>query len=410
MPSFQYKAVTPSGQIVTEIFEAPNEDGVSREIYKKGYRPIAIKMKKGAKAKTGGNESTGSKGGFFDKKIKTGEIVLFTKELVTLLRAGVPMLTALEALASQSSKELGEILNKIYVDVMSGKSFSQALGQHPKVFTKLFVNSVYSGEMSGALDEVLERMATVLQHDEETKKKVKSAMKYPIFVVVAMIGAFLVIMTMVVPKFALIFTGFNMELPLPTRILMGASTFIQHNILYIMIVLLGGSGGFYYFIRTIKGRWWWDGTKMKIPLIGELTRKTAMARFTTMFETLNRSGLPILQTLNTVSAAVGNVVIEKTIREVATGVEKGQGIAGAMKRFDLFPPMVVRMIAIGEQSGSLDDMLLSVSNHFDVEVQYAIDGLTSMIEPVLTLVLGGAVVIMAFGIFLPMWDLVGAVQ
>ena len=410
MPSFEYKAVTPSGQIITELFEAPDEDGVSREIYKKGYRPIAIKEKKGAKAKTGGNESTGSKAGFFDKKIKTGEIVLFTKELVTLLRAGVPMLTAMEALASQSGKELGVILNTIYVDVMSGKSFSQALDRHPKVFTKLFVNSVYSGEMSGALDEVLERMAIVLQHDEETKKKVKSAMKYPIFVVVAMIGAFLVIMTMVVPKFALIFSGFNMELPLPTRILLGASDFIQHNILYIIIMLLGGSGGFYYFVRTIKGRWWWDGTKMKIPLIGELTKKTAMARFTTMFETLNRSGLPILQTLNTVSAAVGNIVIEKTIKEVAAGVEKGQGIAGAMKRFDLFPPMVIRMIAIGEQSGSLDDMLLTVSNHFDVEVQYAIDGLTAMIEPVLTLVLGGAVVIMAFGIFLPMWDLVGAVQ
>lgn len=410
MPSFEYKAVTPSGQIVTEVFEAPNEEGVSREIYKKGYRPIAIKKKKGERAKTGSGESAGSKGGFFDKKIKTGEIVLFTKELVTLLRAGVPMLTALEALASQSSKQLGDILNKIYVDVMSGKSFSQALDRHPKVFTKLFVNSVYSGEMSGALDEVLERMATVLQHDEETKKKVKSAMKYPIFVVVAMIGAFLVIMTMVVPKFALIFGGMNMELPLPTRILMGVSSFIQHNILYIMILLLGGSGGFYYYIKTAKGRWWWDGTKMKIPLIGDLTKKTAMARFTTMFETLNRSGLPILQTLNTVASAVGNIVIEKTIKEVASGVEKGQGIAGAMKRFDLFPPMVVRMIAIGEQSGSLDDMLGSVSNHFDVEVQYAIDGLTSMIEPILTLVLGGAVVIMAFGIFLPMWDLVGAVQ
>jgi len=406
MPPFEYKAVTPSGEIVTDVYDAPNEEGVSREIYRKGFRPIAIKKTKTAKA----NANESKSGGFFDKKIKIDEIVLFTKELVTLLRAGVPMLTSLEALGSQSGKQLGEVLNRIYVDVMSGKSFSQALDHHPKVFNKLFVNSVYAGEMSGSLDEVLERMASVLKHDAETRKKVKSALKYPIFVVCAMVAAFLVIMVMVVPKFAMIFSSFDMELPLPTKILMGLSSFVQTYILYILIGLVGSTGGFYWFVKTPGGRWWFDTFKMKIPVIGDLIKKSAMARFTTMFETLNRSGLPILQTLNTVSAAVGNVVIEKTIKEVASGVEKGQGIAGAMKRFDLFPPMVVRMIAIGEQSGSLDDMLGSVANHFDIEVEYAIDGLTSMIEPVLTVVLGGAVVVMAFGIFLPMWDMVGAVK
>jgi type II secretory pathway component PulF len=407
MPSFEYKAVTPSGQIVTEVFDAPNQQTVSKEIYRKGYRPISIKAKKGAKAKA---KDSGSSSSPFEKKIKIDEIVLFTKELVTLLRAGVPMLTALEALSSQSSKQMGAILNKIYVDVMSGKSFSQALDQHPKMFSKLFVNSVYAGEMSGALDDVLDRMATVLKHDAETRKKVKSAMKYPAFVVVVMIGAFLIIMTMVVPKFALIFTGLNVQLPLPTRILISLSAFVQKYILVILGVVGVGFFGFRFFVKTDKGRWWWDELKMKIPVIGNLITKSAMARFTTMFETLNRSGLPILQTLNTVASAVGNVVIEKTIRDVSAGVEKGQGIAGAMKKYEIFPPMVVRMVAIGEQSGSLDDMLSSVANHFDVEVEYAIQGLTSMIEPILTLVLGGAVVIMAFGIFLPMWDLVGAVQ
>ncbi len=407
MPSFEYKAVTPSGQIVTEVFDAPNQQTVSKEIYRKGYRPIFIKAKKGAKTKA---KDTGSSSSPFEKKIKIDEIVLFTKELVTLLRAGVPMLTALEALSSQSSKQMGAILNKIYVDVMSGKSLSQALDQHPKVFSKLFVNSVYAGEMSGALDDVLDRMATVLKHDAETRKKVKSAMKYPGFVVVVMIGAFLIIMTMVVPKFALIFTGLNVQLPLPTRILISLSAFVQKYILVILGVIGGGFLGFKFFVKSNKGRWWWDSLKMKIPVIGNLITKSAMARFTTMFETLNRSGLPILQTLNTVASAVGNVVIEKTIRDVSAGVEKGQGIAGAMKKYEIFPPMVVRMVSIGEQSGSLDDMLSSVANHFDVEVEYAIQGLTSMIEPILTLILGGAVVIMAFGIFLPMWDLVGAVQ
>ncbi|MFH1941378.1 MAG: type II secretion system F family protein [bacterium] len=402
MPSFEYKAVTPGGQIVAEVFEAPNEQGVSKEIYRKGYRPIAIKKKKEVK------ESSDSS--LFKKKIKTEEIVLFTNDIVTLLKAGVPMLTALEALSSQSSKTMGEVLNKIYVDVMSGKSFSQALDKHPKIFSKLYVNSVHAGELSGALDDVLHRMASVMKHDEETKKKIKSAMKYPIFVVVAMIAAFLVIMTMVVPKFALIFNGLNVALPLPTRILLGGSDIIQKYVLHILGFFSISFIGFKWALKNPKGRLWWDGLKMKIPLIGPLIIKGSMARFTKMFETLNRSGLPILRTLDTVAAAVGNTVIENIVKQVALGVEQGQGISGTMKKFSLFPPMVVQMISIGEQSGSLDDMLGSVAGHYDVEVEHAIKGLTSMIEPILTVVLGGAVVVMAFGIFLPMWDLVGAIQ
>lgn len=402
MPSFEYKAVTSTGEIVLDVFEAANEAGVTKEIFRKGYRPIFIKKRKVA------DESSSS--GLFQKPIKTAELVLFTKELVTLLRAGVPMLTALEALSTQSSKQMGEVVNQIYVDVMSGKSFSQALDQHHKVFSKLYVNSVHAGEMSGSLDEVLERMAGVLKHDAVTKKKVKSAMKYPIFVIVAMLGAFLIIMTMVVPKFAMIFSSMNVPLPLPTKILMGLSNFVQKYVLHILGFFAFIAGTFFWLTKSTKGRFWLDGIKMKIPLIGPIVTKGSMARFTTMFETLNRSGLPILQTLNVTACAVGNLVIERTIKEVALGVEKGQGIAGSMKHYKLFPPMVVRMISIGEQSGSLDDMLRSIAEHFDMEVDYAIDGLTSMIEPVLTLVLGGAVVVMAFGIFLPMWNLVGAVQ
>ena len=274
----------------------------------------------------------------------------------------------------------------------------------------MYVNSVYAGEMSGALDDVLNRMCSVLKHEEETRKKVKSAMKYPIMVMSAMAVAFVVVMTLVVPRFADIFSTVNMELPLPTRMLMGISGFLQSYFIFIGIFLIVSSVSFYSFISTEKGRMWWDTTKLKIPLIGPLVQKSAMSRFTNMFETLNRSGLPILQTLNTVSSAVGNKAIEVIVKEVSLGVEKGQGIAGSMKKHDLFPPMVVRMISIGEQSGSLDDMLESVSNHYDVEVEYAIEGLTSMIEPILTVFLGGAVLMLAFGIFLPMWNLVGAVQ
>jgi type II secretory pathway component PulF len=406
MPSFEYKAVSPTGEIITDVLDAPNEQNVSREIHRKGYRPISVKVRKKAKNISLG----GGGGGFLEKKIKMEEIVLFTKELVTLLRAGVPMLTALEALRDQSSPKMAEVLNQVYVDVMSGKSFSKALDFHPKVFSKLFVNSIRAGELSGSLDDVLDRMATVLKHDEETRKKVKKALRYPILVISAMILAFTVVMVKVVPNFAELFSSFDMELPLTTKILLGSSGFVKKYFLIIFGIITAGGIIFKVYTSTPEGRLWWDSTTMKIPIIGNLIVKGAMARFTKMFETLNRSGLPILQTLSTTAGAVGNAKIETIIKDVVVGVERGEGIAGSMKRYDVFPPMVIRMIAIGEQSGSLDDMLESVSNHFDMEVEYAIDGLTGMIEPLLTVVMGGAVVIMALGIFLPMWNMVGAIH
>jgi len=407
MPSFQYKAVTSTGQVVSSTLEAPNEAAASKELYQKGYRPISLKAaRRGAKAAEGTAGGSAKSAG----KVKPDEIIQFTRQLVTLLRAGVPMLTALEALRDQATKGFGVVINRIYVDVMSGKSFSQALDQHPKVFSKLYVNSVKAGEMSGSLDTVLERMSQLIKHDEETRKKVKSAMQYPTFVLCAMVGAFVIIMVKVVPNFANLFAGLGMDLPLPTKILMGISKFMQANILYIGSVLIAAVFGFRSYIATSKGRFWWDGMKMKIPLIGNLIIKSSMARFTRMFETLNRSGLPILQTLTTVSGAVGNVVIEKQIQQVALGVEKGEGISGSMKKSSLFPPMVNRMISIGEQSGSLDTMLENISDHYDLEVEYAIKGLTSMIEPILTVVMGGAVVVMALGIFLPMWNMIGAIK
>ena len=406
MPSFLYKAVTSTGQVVSETIDAANEQSVTRELFQRGYRPISIKM-----TKSGAKESEGGFGSdLFAKKIKPDELVLFTRELVTLLRAGVPMLTALEALGSQSQNVMGETINKIYVDVMSGNSLSQAMDKHPKIFNKLFVNSVKAGEMSGALDEVLERMALMLKKDAESRKKVKSAMKYPILVMSAMVIAFIVMMTAVIPKFAAMFSKMKVELPLPTRILMGTSNFVQQYIVFILgfaaLVFIGSQVA----LKTKQGRYWWDDTKMKIPLIGPLIAKSAMSRFSKMFETLNKSGLPILQTLQTVSSAVGNVVIENIIRQVALGVEKGEGISGAMKKHKIFPAIVVRMVAIGEQSGSLDEMLGSISDHYDVEVEHQINGLTSMIEPILTVVLGVAVVIMAVGIFLPMWNMAGGIK
>lgn len=414
MPSFQFKAVTSTGQIISNTLDAASEAAASKELVQKGYRPISLKAVSGGKAASAAGAPAGTGMNMeiklFKPKVKGEEIIMFTRQLVTLLRAGVPMLTALEALRDQSGKAFSPVVNRIYVDVMSGKSFSQALDQHPNVFSKLYVNSVKAGEMSGSLDLVLERMGMLIKHDAETKKKVKAAMQYPIMVTLAMTAAFIVVMTMVVPNFAKMFASLGMELPLPTKILLGLGSFMQKNVVILLGVIGVSAGAFIAYVKTKKGRFWWDGFQMKVPLIGNLVLKSAMARFTRMFETLNRSGLPILQTLTTVSGAVGNVVVEKQIQQVALGVEKGEGISGSMKKSNLFPPMVNRMISIGEQSGSLDNMLANIADHYDLEVEYAIKALTGMIEPILTVVMGGAVAVLALGIMLPMWNMIGLVK
>jgi len=402
MPSFEYKALTSSGKVVEEIVESPNRERVAKEIFRKGYKPVSIKVVKEDSQKAGGELQ------LFKKKIKVDQIVLFTRQLVTLLRAGVPLLTSLEALGSQSNNEMKEVLNKVYVSVMSGKSLSQALADHPKVFSKLYVNSVYAGEMSGNLDEVLDRLVTVIQHDADTKKKVKSAIKMPLFVITFMILAMFVLMTSVVPKFGQMFETMGMQLPFFTRVLLAVSGFFVNYGLFLLGGIVIAVVSFSFYIKTEQGRLKWDEFKMKIPVVGDLINKSVMTRFTKMFETLNKSGLPIIQTLQTVSQAVGNAAIELSIKKVALGVEKGQGISGSMKKINLFPPLVMRMISIGEQSGSLDEMLSSVAEHYDLEVEYAIKSLTSLIEPILTVCIGGAVMVLALGIFMPMWGMVGA--
>ncbi len=404
MPSFEYKALTTSGKVVEEVIESPNKERVAREIFQKGYKPVSIKVVKEDSQKKGGEIH------LFQKRIKVDQIVLFTRQLVTLLRAGVPLLTSLEALGSQSSTEVKDVLSKIYVSVMSGKSLSQALADHPKVFSKLYVNSVYAGEMSGNLDEVLDRLVSVIQHDADTKKKVKAAIKMPMFVISFMILAMFILMTKVVPKFGEMFEKMDMQLPIFTRLLIGLSDFFVNYGLFFLGGLVLAVIGFNLYIKTEAGRLKWDEAKMKIPVVGDLIKKSVMTRFTKMFETLNKSGLPIIQTLQTVSQAVGNAAIELSIKKVAIGVEKGQGISGSMKRLNLFPPLVMRMISIGEQSGSLDEMLASVAEHYDLEVEYSIKSLTSLIEPILTIMIGGAVLVLALGIFMPMWGMVGALR
>jgi len=402
MPFFEYKAINDSGVEVVDVVEASDSNAVADLLEKLGYLPINIESK-----------SSNSEIKLFSKrkKLKDAEVIVFTKQLVTLLKAGVPLLSSLEALVEQSDNEdLQEIIQKIYVAIESGLSLSEALKEHPKEFSELYVNSVKAGEMGGALDDVLERLAELMEHDQETKSRIKAAMRYPIIVVASLVVAFITLMLLVVPNFINLFNKLNVDLPLPTRILIGIHSLLNNYWYLLIMVFAGGMFAFSRYIKSEKGRYNWDYLKIKTPVFGQLNLKTAMSRFTRMFETLNSSSLPILQTLEITANTVGNVVIGKEIEKISVGILKGEGLAGPLSEGKIFPPMVVQMISIGEQSGSLDTMLKNVSKHYDTEVEYAVKNLTSLIEPILTVGMGVIVLFLALAIFLPMWSLTKIAQ
>lgn len=399
MPLFEYKAIDENGKRITGTMEASYSQAVTEFLSKQNYMPLKISEKK--------QNNINFK--LFKKKVKKEDIIMFTKQLVTLLKAGVPIISCLEAITAQTDNPLlKETIEGIKDDLEAGNNFSSALSKFPDSFDGLYVNSVKAGEAGGVLDQVLLRIGGLMDYEEKIKAKIKGAIRYPIFVVIAILIGFSLMMILVVPKFVNIFAKANLQLPLPTRILLGLSNILQHYWYLIFGIGLAAGIGIVFYVRTPKGRLLWDRIRLKLPVFGNLFLKTAMSRFAHMFETLNKSGLPILQTMDIVSKTIGNVHIGNELEKVGQGIEKGKGISIPLQESKLFPPLVVRMIAVGEQSGSLDEMLKNVSEHYDSEVNYLVDNLVGLIEPILTVTVGAMILLLALGILLPMWDMMQA--
>ena len=412
MPNFSYIAINEQGKEITGVIEAADAAAAQRNLQSQNLLPTKVKQ-----AGTGalvserkGRALPEAKEGK-RRKITAHEIIDFTRQIATLLRAGVPILASLETLSGQAENpNLGEVLIRVSEDIASGEDFSIALSKHPKVFSGLYVASVRAGEASGALDEVLLRIADLLKRDADIKARVKSALRYPTIVIIAMCVAFLVIVTVVVPKFSHIFDKIGLDLPLPTKILIFIADAIFGYWWLIIIVGFVVVFGFRKLIKTKAGRLWWDGTLLNMPLFGPLILKSAMTRFTRMFETLSRSGLPILQIFEIVSQTMGNEVLARALKKAGEGIEHGRGIAVSLADTGLFPPLVVKMISVGEASGAIDEMLTNISDYYEEEVSRAVDGLTAMIEPILTVGMGGMVLVLMLAIFLPMWDMTKMAQ
>jgi type IV pilus assembly protein PilC len=395
MPSFVYVArEAGSGREIRNNMDASNEQAAIAALLKRNLLVVSIQERVGRKGKTSGG------------KVALADLVVFTRQLATMIDAGLAMVQSLQALAEQTpNKVMRDVIKDVCARVEGGDSFSEALQKHPKVFNRLFVCMVGAGERGGLLAEILARLATYLENTARLRKKVKSACMYPTVVTLVAISITVFLLVRVVPVFGEIYSSFGSKLPGPTQALISLSHFVKDQ----LIVLLAVSGalvyGWFAFIKTKSGREFWDRTRIKLPIFGSIAHKICLARFTRTMASLVRSGVPILEVLQIVSNTVGNVVMEKAIRAAALDIERGESIAGAIGKHPVFPVMVIRMLTAGEQTGRIENMLERVANFLDEEVENTLNGLTALIEPLLIVFLGVTVGGIAICMFLPIFKL-----
>ncbi len=397
LPEFNYRAVDRMGISLSGTMQAETASEVSLRLDRMGYIPLSVERKQ---------EGILQAFRWGGRRVPLSELIVFTRQLSTLYRAGIPILRALAVLSAQAEHpQLRLAIEQARSDLESGVTLAEAFLRQEKVFGKLFVSSIKTGEATGHFDQVLDRLAEFMEREMKTKEDLKDALRYPMLVVIALAAAFIILVAFVFPKFAFLFSRFNTELPLPTRILMGTSVFIR-SYWYYMIPPLFFAG--YFFRRwseTDRGEVWWDERKLKLPILGVLFLKVAMSRFSHMLSVLIKSGLPIIQSLQVVRGAIGNRIVAGEIERLEAGMVEGKEPKEVMERSSVFPPLAVQMFSVGSESGSLDRMLSEMAFHYDQEVAYATRRLSKLVEPALTVVLGATVLFFALSVFLPMWNL-----
>jgi type IV pilus assembly protein PilC len=399
MPIFAYRGRSQAGRVIAGRMEATTAEAVVAQLRQQRIFPISVKPQpKAIELKIPG---------FGRKKVKDKDLAVFTRQLATMIDAGLPLVQCLETLASQQpNKQFRSTLSEIRADVEGGSTFAVSLKRHPAAFSSLYVNMVEAGEAGGLLDTILNRLAVYIEKAMTLRRKVKGAMIYPSTIVVVAIAVVVFLLIFVIPVFAGFFEGAGVELPLPTRIVMTLSRLVQTYILAALGFLIAGVVGIRFTYRTEKGRRAIDALFLWVPIFGALFRKVAVARFTRTLGTLIASGVPILDGLDITAKTAGNKVVEEAIMKTRGSIAEGKTIADPLKMSGVFPPMVVQMISVGEQSGSLDSMLEKIADFYDDEVDQAVANLTALIEPILMVFLGVVVGGMIVAMYLPIFKLV----
>jgi len=395
MPRYTYKARNWEGKIIQNEIEGDSKEAVIAKLRDRGYFVTSISEKRAEIQ-------------LFQRKIKSAEISIFARQFATMIGAGVPLVRCLSILSQQSENpRFRDVINKVRQDVEAGSTLSKALQNHPKVFSNLFVNLIKAGEAGGILDEILNRLANYLESSEQLKQKVKGALTYPVVVLSIAVLVVFFLITFVLPSFEAIFKDMgDAKLPTPTRLLLALSGFMNQYFIFIIISVVAGFVVIKKFFETEKGVRIFDTNILKVPAIGPMMRKVAVAKFTRTLGTLIASGVPILQALEVTADTAGNVVISDAINKTRVSIREGESIAEPLKQSKVFPPMVVQMIAVGEETGELDGMLTKIADFYDSEVDTAVKGLTSIIEPLVIVFMGIVIGGIVMAIFMPMLELV----
>ena len=401
MPFFQYSAKDKSAKSVRGTIEAASEEEVIQLLHKQGFVVISVEIsmkKTSAKRKAGG-------------RVKMDELVVFSRQLATLIDSGIPLVGALKILVDQvENMNLRSVVLAIRQDVESGLSFCDSLAKHPKVFSTFFINMVRAGETSGMLDDVLERVATYLEKTAALTRKVKSSLVYPAVVLIMAISITAVLLLKVVPTFKGMFDMLGGDLPLPTQILISISDMLKQLFLFVVFGIIALAFVFKRYINTVKGRYNFDKILLKLPVLGLLFRKVAVAKFSRTLSTLIKSGVPILEALGIVAKTSGNTVVEEAVNSSIQSVREGEPIAQPLVRSQVFPPMVTAMIGVGEQTGKLEAMLTKIADFYDEQVDVAVAGLTSLIEPLVIAFLGIIIGGIVIALFLPIFKITQLIQ
>jgi type IV pilus assembly protein PilC len=404
MATFNYKVRTPTGAITEGALDAPDIKAATERLKSQKYVVLEI-----AETKKGGLAALLSS---FGGGVPSKDLAIFSRQLSTLVSSGVPIVQGLGILEDQvENKNFKVVVSKIKEDIESGISIADAMKKHPKVFSELYVSMIRAGEVGGILDTILDRLSSYMESSEELKGKVKSAMTYPVVVGFIAVSAAIFMLTGVIPQFAGIFKEIGVKLPLPTIVMLALSGIVQK---YIVFIILGPIALFIGFKQAMKRnpklRFKVDQLKINMPMFGMMLRKMSIAKFTRTFGTLIKSGVPILQALETVAKTSGNLVIEEAIMNAREAVREGERIVEPLKKSKIFPPMVVQMISVGEETGTLDIMLTKIADFYDREVDDAVKGLTAMIEPLIIVFMGGVIGSMVLALFLPMFELTSSMS
>lgn len=404
MPSFAYSARDMRGQLLEGIAEGPTAAAVADQLIGGGMTPLKITAS--AETTERAADAKFSLGGLGrGPKVQHEDLLLFSRQLHSLLKAGIPITRALGGLQESASEAMRKVLRGVRESLESGIELSTSMARQNGVFNSFYVSMIRVGELTGRLDEIFLRLFHHLEFEKLMRDQVKTALRYPSFVMIVMAAAIAVINIFVIPAFQKVFDGFGADLPLMTQILVGFSKFTVAAWPYMLVGIAAGIYGFKAWTRTRDGRYTWDSLKLRLPIAGKIARKATLARFARSLALALKSGVPVVQAMNVVASTVENAYFARAIDKMREGVERGDSVLRTAAASGIFTPVVLQMIAVGEESGALDEMLSEVADFYQQDVEYELKTLSAQIEPILIVFLGVLVLILALGVFLPVWDL-----